>query len=42
MELALKLKGYDYKFEFGSEGHNLIHGAALLESSIRWLFGNPT
>ncbi|MFT4782016.1 MAG: enterochelin esterase-like enzyme [Pseudohongiellaceae bacterium] len=38
MESALKFKGYDYRFEFGSEGHNLVHGAELLESSIEWLF----
>jgi len=38
MESALKFKGYDYNFEFGSEGHNLVHGAELLESSIEWLF----
>jgi len=39
MEAALKFKGYDYNFEFGSNGHNLIHGAEILESSIIWLFG---
>jgi len=38
MESALKFKGYEHKFEFGQEGHNLIHGAKLLESSIEWLF----
>lgn len=38
MESALKFKGYDYRFEFGSEGHNLVHGAELLKSSIEWLF----
>jgi len=40
MESALKFKGYDYRFEFGSEGHNLVHGAELLESSIEWLFND--
>lgn len=40
MASALKFKGYDYKFEFGSGGHNLEHGAKLLEQSICWLFGN--
>ena len=34
MEAALKFKGYDYKFEFGTEGHNLAHGSELLEHSI--------
>lgn len=40
MESALKFKRYDYKFEFGSEEHNLNHGAQLLESSIIWFFGD--
>ncbi len=39
MESALTFKGYDYKFEFGSEGHNLVHGSELLKASIVWLFG---
>jgi len=39
MESALSFKGYDFKFEFGTQGHNLVHGAELLESSIIWLFG---
>jgi len=38
MAAALKFKGYDYQFEFGQEGHNLVHGAELLEASICWLF----
>lgn len=40
IESALKFKEYDYRFEFGSDGHNLVHGAELLESSFVWLFGN--
>jgi len=40
IESALKFKNYDYRFEFGTEGHNLLHGAELLESSILWLFGD--
>ncbi|WP_462152243.1 alpha/beta hydrolase [Pseudoalteromonas xiamenensis] len=40
MESALKFKGYNYKFEFGLGGHNLIHGAELFESSVCWLFGS--
>jgi len=40
MESALRFKGYDHKFEFGPEGHNLVHGAELLKTSITWLFGN--
>lgn len=39
MESALTFKNYDYQFEFGCEGHNLNHGAQLLESSFLWLFG---
>jgi len=38
MAAALEFKGYDYQFEFGQEGHNLVHGAELLEESICWLF----
>ncbi|SFC94682.1 alpha/beta hydrolase [Pseudoalteromonas denitrificans] len=38
MAAALKFKGYDYHFEFGEQGHNLIHGAELLADSIKWLF----
>jgi enterochelin esterase family protein len=38
MVAALQFKGYDYHFEFGEEGHNLIHGAELIEQSIKWLF----
>ncbi|MCJ8294404.1 MAG: alpha/beta hydrolase-fold protein [Colwellia sp.] len=40
MAAALKFTNYDYQFEFGSEGHNLIHGGQLLESSLLWLFGH--
>jgi len=40
MASALKFKGYDYNFEFGTGGHNLEHGAEILEQSIIWLFGN--
>ncbi|NTS76322.1 hypothetical protein HR060_05515 [Catenovulum sp. SM1970] len=39
MAAALKFKGYDHHFEFGQQGHNLIHGAELLEHSLLWLFG---
>ena len=40
MASALTFKGYEHKFEFGSEGHNLVHGAELIEKSIIWLFAN--
>jgi len=42
MESALKFKDYDFKFEFGTQGHNLVHGAELIESSIIWLFGSDS
>ena len=38
MTAALKFMGYDYKFEFGSEGHNAKHGGAILPDSLRWLW----
>ena len=38
MAAALKFMGYDYKFEFGTEGHNGKHGGAILPESLRWLW----
>ncbi len=38
MALALKFKGYDYKLDFGTEGHNGKHGGAILPDSLRWLW----
>lgn len=38
MAASLKFKGYDYKFEFGTEGHNGKHGGAILPDSLRWLW----
>jgi enterochelin esterase family protein len=38
MAAALKYKGYDYRFEFGHEGHNGKHGGAILPESLRWLW----
>ncbi len=37
MANALGYAGYDYRFEFGSGGHSIAHGGALLADSIRWL-----
>jgi len=37
MAASLKFMGYDYKFEFGTEGHNAKHGGAILPDSLRWL-----
>ena len=38
MAAALKFAGYDYKFEFGTEGHNGKHGGAILPESLKWLW----
>jgi len=38
MAKALAFKGYDYKFEFGHEGHNGNQGNALLPASLKWLW----
>jgi enterochelin esterase-like enzyme len=38
MAAALKFKDYDYKFEFGHEGHNGKQGGAILPDSLRWLW----
>lgn len=38
MAAALKLMNYDYRFEYGTGGHNGIHGGAILPASLRWLW----
>jgi enterochelin esterase family protein len=38
MAAALKFMKYDYRFEFGTEGHNGKHGGAILPDSLRWLW----
>ena len=38
MAASQKFMGYDYKFEFGTEGHNGKHGGAILPDSLRWLW----
>jgi enterochelin esterase-like enzyme len=38
MAAALKYSEYDYRFEFGTEGHNGKHGGAILPDSLRWLW----
>jgi enterochelin esterase family protein len=38
MAEALKLMKYDYRFEFGTGGHNGKHGGAILPDSLRWLW----
>ena len=29
---------YDYRFEMGSGGHNLIHGGAIFPDTLRWIW----
>lgn len=38
MAAAFKFAGYDYRFEYGTGGHDLKHGAAILPESLRWLW----
>jgi enterochelin esterase family protein len=38
MAKALAFKNYDYKFVYGTEAHNGIHGGAILPDSMRWLW----
>ena len=38
MALALKFKGYDYRFEYGTGRHSGKHGGAILPDSLRWLW----
>ena len=38
MAAALKYADYDYKFEFGTEGHNGKHGGAIFPDTLRWLW----
>lgn len=38
MARALAWAGYDYRFEFGTGGHSLNHGGAILADSLRWLW----
>jgi len=38
MALALKFAKYDYKFEYGTGGHNGKQGGAILPDSLRWLW----
>jgi enterochelin esterase-like enzyme len=38
MASSLKYKKYDYKFEYGSGGHDGIHGGAILPESLKWLW----
>jgi enterochelin esterase-like enzyme len=35
---SLKYAKYDYRFEYGTGGHNGKHGGAILPESLRWLW----
>jgi len=38
MASALEWAGYDYRFEFGTGGHNLSHGGSLFADTLRWIW----
>ena len=38
MAAALAFAGYDYRFDFGTGGHNLRHGGAVFADTLRWLW----
>ena len=38
MAMALRFKGYDYRFEFGQGAHDRRHGAAIFPQTMRWIF----
>lgn len=38
MAAALKFAKYDYRFEYGTGGHNGKHGGAILPESLVWLW----
>lgn len=38
MGSALQFAGYDVRVEWGTEGHNNVHGSALLPEALRWLW----
>lgn len=38
MASALKFKNYDYRFEYGTGGHDDLHAAAIFPESLRWLW----
>jgi len=35
---SLEYAGYDVKREWGTEGHNGVHGSAILPDALRWLW----
>ena len=38
MAMALRFKGYDYRFEYGQGAHDRRHGAAIFPEALRWIF----
>lgn len=38
MAAALKFKGYDYQFVYGTGAHSGAHGGAVLPDAMRWLW----
>jgi enterochelin esterase family protein len=38
MAMALRFKGYDYRFEYGQGAHDRRHGAAIFPETLRWIF----
>jgi len=40
MAAALEYSGYDYKYVFGTGGHNLHHGGAIFPETLKWLWSD--
>jgi enterochelin esterase-like enzyme len=38
MAMALRFKGYDYRFEYGQGAHDRRHGATIFPQTLRWIF----
>ena len=38
MESALMFARYDYRFEMGDGGHDLLHGGAIFPDTLRWIW----
>ncbi|TVU92244.1 alpha/beta hydrolase [Vreelandella titanicae] len=38
MAAALEYREYDFRFEFGEGGHNLMHGGEIFPDTLRWLW----
>ena len=42
MASALEYAGYDTRFVTGDQGHNAVHGSAILPDALRWLWRDWT